>query len=160
MTSVRRARPDDLPGLLELYRQMHGESYYAAVELDAERVGVVTMHAITQAAFFAAVAEDEQGIFGVLIGSLGELDFTAQLIAQERVLYIAARRRGTLTGARAALDLLSEFLAWGAAHEVLEVRAGISAGVDDEAALAFYRRVGFDLHHPIYRLSRGPHVRH
>jgi len=158
--SVREARPDDLPAILVLYRQMHAESYYREVPLDEERVSVVTMHAITVETMFAAVAEDEGGVFGVMLGSLAELDFTPQIVANERVLYISASKRRLLVGGRAALDLVGAFLAWASRFQVLEVRAGISAGVEDEGARAFYTRLGFDLHRPIYRLSRGPHVRH
>lgn len=140
---LRAATTEDVPALIELGRQVHAESRYAALAYDEARLkqtlgGLIDLQA--RGSHFVLLAEDGKGaVIGGLIGGLEPYFFTSALAAKSMLLWVAPAWRGSA----AALRLINAFKLWATKKGAAEVCILVSSGVTIGRTDRFLRRLGF-----------------
>jgi len=86
-----------------------------------------------------AVAEDNEGIYGIIIGILGEHPFLNEVYATELAWYLEEGRRG----GTAAIKLLKTFVDWSKYKGATQIVMGDIVPLLDNKDL--YERLGFTL---------------
>lgn len=140
---IRPATLVDVSALKTLAAAMHRESNFACVPFDAERFGLFVATLIGVDDAFAYVSERDGLVTGFMLGKSYPAWFGngRDRIASDLVLYVDPDYRHSA----AALLLASEFMEWARhAPDVLQVRAGTSAGRAGHAAHAIYEHLGFE----------------
>lgn len=156
MTSVRYAGPHDVPEILELMRAMHAESRYCRIPFAEDKVLATIAGLIAGPTALVAVAEDREGLAGVMGAIVYEFMFGHATFADELVLYVLPRARGSW----AAAKLVGLYVEWAATQGVLEIRSGDSANIDPAKVGDFYTRLGFHPAGTVSSFMRFDHVRH
>ena len=134
--SVRRATVDDLPRVIELYRELNAEDVY---NLDAVRAIFARMADYPDYALYVAEAEGETlGTFTLLV--MENLTHNGSRIAIIEAVAVAGEAQGRGIGRammRGALDL---------AREKGCYKASLSTRLAREKAHSFYEGLGFKKH--------------
>lgn len=137
MAELRTARMADIPALVELGRQMHGESRYARYEFNPVKYAGVLRAVIPQGLTF--VAEIGGGIVGVFVGAVESHFFGDSKMSRDLLVYVVPAHRG-----RIGAGLIREYKRRAKAIGVLEVYLGISAGILPERTERLYELEGFN----------------
>ena len=135
---IRPMLGDDVDEVVELAAVMYRESVnYLAMEFSPERVR--EMAAMAMDSGFAMVAVEEGRIIGLMAGSLVQPAFSRDLMACDFLLYILPQYRGGI----AAIRLVNAYVDWSKRGGAKLITAGVTAGIDNDAAIAFYKAAGF-----------------
>lgn len=136
MVTIRTAVEADIPTILTLGRLMHAESRYGRFDFSPVKCDALVRRVIPQGLTF--VAEERDAIVGVFIGTVFEQMFGADLASCDIITYVPPERRG-----RIGLLLTKEYIRRAKALGVLDIRIGVSTGIDPERTGRFYEKLGF-----------------
>ena len=133
---------DDLWELCELGREMHAESpAYSGFEYSREKVTNLAAGLIEDPRGIALKATEDGVMYGAMCGMVTEFFFSEDLYATDFMLYVSAEFRGGLTAAR----LVRAFERRAREAGALQVRPGITAGINPETSRSFYESLGYKL---------------
>ena len=152
MTNIhtRAAVPEDLPEILTLGQQMHGESVYKHFDFSIPKCAMLFHTCATNpdTRFVHVAVNSANELIGIFMGYIAEHYFGTDLIASDYLWYVTPEHRGS----RAGLTLLQDFQKWAADHRAAEVYVGISSGLFAERTGALLTKLGFDLVGGNYKL--------
>lgn len=135
---IRPMVEDDIDEVVELAAVMYRESVnYRRLEFSPERVREMVVMVMQNG--FAVVAVKDGRIIGLMAGSLVQPAFSRDLMACDFLLYILPQHRG----GTAAIRLVDAYVQWARQGGVKMITVGVTAGIDNDAAIAFYRAMGF-----------------
>ena len=135
---IRPMVEDDIDEVVELAAVMYRESVnYRRLEFSPERVREMVVMVMQNG--FAVVAVKDGRIIGLMAGSLVQPAFSRDLMACDFLLYILPQHRG----GTAAIRLVNAYVRWARQGRAKMITVGITAGIDNDAAIAFYRAMGF-----------------
>ena len=135
---IRPMVEDDIDEVVELAAVMYRESVnYRRLEFSPERVREMVVMVMQNG--FAMVAVKDGRIIGLMAGSLVQPAFSRDLMACDFLLYILPQHRG----GTAAIRLVNAYVRWARQGGVKMITVGVTAGIDNDAAIAFYRAMGF-----------------
>jgi GNAT superfamily N-acetyltransferase len=136
---IRAATVADVPILVELGAQMHGESpRFSRLRYDAEKVRALLSSAVNAPHMLVVVAERDGAIVGGFVGMVAEHWCSRDLIATDLALFIDPRRRGGIFASR----LLRAYLDWAEIKGAKLTQAGITTGVHQLATERLYEALG------------------
>jgi GNAT superfamily N-acetyltransferase len=153
--NIRFATLADVPAFVELGRNFHALTRFAAYPYNPDRVAQ-QLHAAIETGqnrnnthcFF--VAEDSQGQpVGGLIGCIEQHFFSEQLVAS--IIHYDVLPEKRMAGA--GLRLLTAFRKWAENRGAVELNAGVNSGVHLDKMDRFLRRLGFQQTGGNYSLS-------
>lgn len=149
MASIRAAKPQDVPALCALGREMHAEGWYAFMPFDSERLGELFHRLIAdEQRGFLWLHETDGAIDATLAGAVAQSWFGPGLVAFEFGLFVTPWARGKSSGPH----LVREFVRWARAAGAIEITLGVSTGVMIEATGQLYQRLGFSHVGGIYKM--------
>ena len=142
---IRFATLADVPAFVELGRNFHALTRFAAYDYNPARVAQQLQAAIETGqnrnnthCFF--VAEDSQGrAIGGLIGCVEQHFFSEQLVAS--IIHYDVLPEKRMGGA--GLRLLTAFRKWAENRGAFELSAGINSGIELDKMDRFLRKLGF-----------------
>jgi GNAT superfamily N-acetyltransferase len=140
--TIRFAKVEDVPALVEGGRRMHALTRFRELRYDEPKVARAFADLIRLGAgkYVFFVAKDSAGrIVGALIGVLEQHLFTDQLTASVMHYDVLPESRMGGYGVR----LLKAFEQWAANRKVVEIGLGINSGVDLERLARFAVRMGY-----------------
>lgn len=111
---------------------------YSVRTISADRI-LETLKLLDKAGAFLRVYEDEDGISGIMVGSVAPYLCGPEFYACDLILYVKPEKRGT----RAAITLVKEFEKWATDLGVAEVMLGTSTGIAAEKTACLYQRLGY-----------------
>lgn len=144
MTQIRSACKTDLPELIKIGRQIHGQTRFHRFDYDPKRVEDNLKRLIgpgqARGTHCMFIAEDEQGISGVLAGVVERHLFSDQPVANVMLYYCFPDRRGNGAGLR----LLLAYRRWAMNREVFEIGVSVTSGIELQRTARFLQRLGFE----------------
>lgn len=134
---IKAAGIDDVDGVVELARRMHGESIYRSIGFNAEKfAGVIREHIDTGCVF---VAHRSEVLIGALVGGVCEHLFSNELFGYELGVFVTPECRGGTT----AIRLLKAFELWCVEMGAVNIDMGITTGIHTENTGKLYQKLGF-----------------
>ena len=135
---IRQMMESDIQEVVELAAVMFAESTnYRALEFSPERVREMALMVIQNG--FAMVAVQDGKIIGLMAGSLVQPAFSKDLMACDFLLYVLPEHRG----GTAAVKLVAAYVQWARKGGAKIITVGVTAGIDNDVAISFYRAMGF-----------------
>lgn len=135
---IREARTADLGPVLELCWAMHSETEYSRFSLNKASTEQFVRHMMETS--FVCVAENEDGVVGVMIGAVSPMWFSDETEAVELMLYVAPSARGGFVGKR----MVEMFKDWANGKGVSRTVVSISSGGDVDRKGRWLERIGFE----------------
>ena len=138
---IRDFIKEDIPSLIKLGRQMHGESSYSHLDFDEDKVNDMgQVWLLNPEIYFCKVAENnDKEIFAMYVGLISSYYFGKDLVANDLLMFVAPDKRGGI----AAVKLIKEFEDWAKANGAAEVRPASSTGVKTEETMKLYEALGY-----------------
>lgn len=138
---MRLIKESDIEALVELARCMHAESPVYRIYEFSEDAMRGWFYAAIEAPhdFFCAVAELNGEAIGLMLACAVPIFFSTQRMTTDLGLYVAGYYRGS----RAACCMVRLYEGWAKAQGCVRVVAGVTAGINVDAAIKFYKRLGF-----------------
>lgn len=137
---IRSATPADIDAMLALGAAVHAESNFRDYGFDADLLrhdaGIMFAH---PEMYFMAVVEDGDGIFGMYLGFLCRAFFSRDHVAYDMLLYVTPSRRGGTAAAR----LIKAFEQWAWAAGAIDIRPGVTSGINPERTCLLYMALGY-----------------
>jgi len=135
---IRPMTGDDIDEVVELAAVMYQESAnYRRMGFSPERVREMAAMVVQNG--FAMVAVKDGRMIGLMAGSLIQPVFSRDLMACDFLLYVLPQHRG----GTAAIRLVNAYMEWAKQGGVKLITVGVTAGIDNDAAIAFYKAMGF-----------------
>lgn len=137
---IRDIEDRDFPVLLNLAREMHAESRFAArYPFDPGKVESLLRLGMRSDDWAAWVIEDDGMICGAFLGMVTEQWFSRALVAQDLALFVRPEHRGRMAGMR----LVERFKLWARTRGAVDVEVGVNTGVATERTGYLLRACGF-----------------
>ena len=134
---IRQMTIEDIDPVIGLCNFMYQESSYRHLVFSASRCKEVALNAITDG--FAMVAVNQMGqIVGVMGGCVVQPAFSRDLMACDYLLYVLPMYRGTVSS-----RLVNAYIEWAKSVRARMITVGVTAGLDNAAAIKFYESMGF-----------------
>jgi GNAT superfamily N-acetyltransferase len=138
---IRPMTEDDIPDLIRMGKRFYDESpEYKRYNFAQEKLYQLGLWALTEPDRMCLVY-DKGGIQGMMYGMVYQQYFSTDLTASELFLFVDQDRRGALIGKR----LVSAFEHWAHSMNAREIRVGVSAGINPDRVVGFYRALGYSL---------------
>ncbi|MFH2073785.1 MAG: GNAT family N-acetyltransferase [Pseudomonadota bacterium] len=135
---IRQMTEINIPDVIEIAAVMYRESEnYRVMGFSPERVREMALMVIKNG--FAMVAVQESKIIGIMAGSLVQPAFSQDLMACDFLLYVLPEHRGGM----AAVRLVAAYVQWARKGGAKIISVGVTAGINNDAAIAFYSAIGF-----------------
>jgi GNAT superfamily N-acetyltransferase len=145
---IRPMTAQDIPALLVLGAAMHGESRYANLDFDPQKLRLLGETMLGDPdSWLALVAERDSEIIGFCIGYVAPHFFGNDLTSGDLAIYVVPEHRGGTIGAR----LVKLYTGWCEARGVQEPLLGVSAGITPERTGRLYERLGYTDQYIIYK---------
>ena len=145
---IRPMTAQDIPVLIGMGAAMHGESRYAKLDFDPEKLrGLGETILGDPDSWLALVAERDSEIIGFCIGYVAPHFFGNDLTSGDLAIYVMPEHRGGTIGAR----LVKLYTGWCEAKGVKEPLLGVSAGITPERTGRLYERLGYTEKYIIYK---------
>lgn len=151
--NVRDITPADVEALIPMARLMHDESPVFRPYPFHEHVmrgwfyGAIEKPNI----FFCALTEKDGVITGGMLACAMPMLFSETRMAAELGLYVYEKYRGS----RAGLLLVRHYEAWAKSQNCLTSDTGVLAGINNEVAISFYERMGYEVIGTMMRKELG-----
>ena len=137
-TMLRPMTESDMDVVVDLLTQMYEESSnYQELEFSLDRVEEVARQTIQSG--FAMLYEETGGkVVGVMAGVVYQPTFSRDLMAADLALYVHPDYRGFV-----AVRLVTAFITWAKSRGAKLISVGVTAGIDNDAAVKLYEILGF-----------------
>ncbi len=145
---IRRLTDQDIHTCVKLGRFMHKESCYRDTEYSEVKCMRLGLEAISDDNVLWLVAE-EHNIIGMLGAQVYQPDFSEDMIAMDKLVYVKPEHRGSTVFSR----LIKEYLNWAIEKEAKLVFLATSTGVDSEKVERLYNRLGLKKMGALYQLG-------
>jgi GNAT superfamily N-acetyltransferase len=138
---VRLVGPDDVPAIIELAREMHGEApFYRDLTYDPQKVEDLCRLCLNENNWLCLVAEDKDGaIIGFLAAVATPALFGPDIIVEDLAFYVRPQSRGTT----AAVRMLRILEGWAPTIDAKRIRMGITTGTNPEQTSRFLNRFDY-----------------
>lgn len=147
---IRSLEWADIPAVVDLAREMHGESAFSDFDFDAGKMaGQLTLPLTHPSEQFCHLAVKDGEVVGALFGYITEFVFGPQLIACDYGWYVIPKARGTSAGVR----LLKDFQQWANENNAVEVCMGVSTDIHKDKTGKLFRKLGYKHVGGIYKLG-------
>ena len=138
--TIRQARAEDIPALLQLGRAAHAESAYAFLPFDENKaLALAAAYLQRPADRCVLLAERGGAVAGFIAGLVEEYFFSTARMARDTLFIVDPPARGSA----AARRLAESFAGWAQGHGAREIQIGISSGRKIERAGRFLQRLGY-----------------
>lgn len=138
---LREATTADRPELDRMAIAMAKESpRFSAFPVSLPKIHALVDNMQANPNALVLVADDGDGLAGMLLGFVVPHFFSDALTASELVVYVDPEHRGGRTGLR----LIQRFESWAAGRGAAEIVLGVSTEVDAERTAALYERLGYE----------------
>ena len=145
---IRPMTAQDIPALLVLGAAMHGESRYANLDFDPQKLWQLGETMLGNPDSWLAVVVERDGcIVGFCFGYVAPHFFGNDLTSGDLAIYVVPEHRGGTIGAR----LVKLYTSWCEAKGVKEPLLGVSAGITPERTGRLYERLGYTEKYIIYK---------
>ena len=135
---IRQMTEQDIPEVIELGRKMYSESAnWKCLSFSPTRIEDIAR--LTIQSGFAMVAEKGGRLIGMMAGCVVMPFFSEEIMSCDYVLYVLPEFRSGM----AAIHLADGFSAWSRYKGAKLITVGVTAGIDNAAAIAFYEALGF-----------------
>lgn len=147
---IRSLEWADIPAVVDLAREMHGESAFSDFDFDDSKMAAqLTMPLTHPDSQFCQVAVKDGEVVGALFGYITEFVFGPQIIACDYGWYVIPKARGTSAGVR----LLKDFQKWAKDHGAVEVCMGVSTNVQKDKTGKLFKKLGYKHVGGLYKLG-------
>lgn len=136
---LRDLTHDDMPGLIELAREMHQAGVYAAYPVDEARVAYILAALIDAPSAFAMGYERDGQLVGAFVGEVLQDLWVDVMVGVDHAFYVRAADRGS----RAGVVLLRAFEKWATEKGADVLRPVVYAGVDNDRVGDMLGRMGY-----------------
>lgn len=133
---LRKATTDDIPEIVRMARLMVGESSFAVMGVDSDRMATFLSPLITHG--FVVVAEKDGGLVGAMLGDVVTPWYGQKRMGIEYAVYLQPEHRHGLIAAR----MIRGWVDWCKANRAVQCRAGVTTGNDKLERL--YLAYGFE----------------
>lgn len=147
---IRVATISDMPRLLELGRAMLAESTATPFRYDMGKTAD-SLARIINGGGVIFVSERDGVIVGGFAGGISEQWYSMDKVAFDYALFIEPGLRSGLT----AIKLVKAFETWATEMGALEIRMGITTGVNVESTSRLYEYLGFQNIGPMFAKRVG-----
>lgn len=147
---VRPATFDDIPAMVRLGRQMHGESRFRPISFSDAKLAATLAGLLTNR-MCVLVAERAGDIVGVFLGVVTEYYFSEEKLAIDLALFVEPTARGGFTGAA----LVRAFIGWAKGNRIQHVELGVSTGVMVDETAALFEKLGFKRQGMLFTMEIG-----
>lgn len=130
-------RPELFSIVNNLAKAMHAESAYKDCSWNDAKMEAL----LRTPGIFCALAKDEDGYYGGIIGMVSEYFFGDDLVANDIGMFILPEKRG----GRAVIALVQAFEYWAAAQGAREIQLGQTTGVEIERTRRLYEGLGYEV---------------
>lgn len=132
---------EDIDKLVELARAMYAESpiFSQTPFEDTVARGWFFRALETPDLVFCRLIEKDGALIGAMLAFCGAMIFSSVMMASDLGLYVYPEHRGT----KAAYLLMKEFESWAKAQNCRYAVLGVTAGINNDAALGFYKKMGY-----------------
>lgn len=145
---IRPMTAQDIPALLVLGAAMHGESRYAKLDFDSEKLRLLGETMLGNPdSWLALVAERDGDIIGFCCGYVAPHFFGNDLTSGDLAIYVSPDHRGGMIGAR----LVKAYDAWCSKKGVKQPLLGVSAGITPDRTGQLYERLGYTEKYTVYK---------
>jgi hypothetical protein len=153
MATYRRPVPADLPQLMRLSKEMHGETSFQSLSFSPSKTATELMSFIVNPDLFMLVAEQEGEIVGMVAAFLSEPYFSDDLAVYDHVWFVSKAARGSMVGPR----LLNYLTEWGRLCKAKTIFVTLGSDVDQDRVGKLVERLGYDRLGGYYRkdIDRG-----
>ena len=148
MSTMRIATKEDIPAIVEIAEQMHGEGQYKNIPFDPKMYAAfldVVLFQSTTGVCCLSIADDK--VIGGIIGQVGNFPFSEELRAVDLGFYVVPEHRGT----SAAVRLLKMYETWATGMGVLPERVYMASSNGHHKTHAFFEKMGYNLTGGLYQ---------
>ncbi|PWC63984.1 hypothetical protein TSH7_09915 [Azospirillum sp. TSH7] len=146
---IRPVTPLDTLVCVDMAARFAGESAYAGLPVNEEKLRTLAARYATQPECYFRVAEEDGWIVGMLLGHTTPFIFGDALLAEQLFWYVTPERRGSSVAVRMLID----FAAWAEDQGVAEICVGITTGMDIDGPVGgVLERLRFKRTGSIYKL--------
>lgn len=146
---IRFAEDKDLDKLVDMGRQMHGESKYAIYSFDPEKLRNYLSTCIWHDDGILFVYERDGEIIGGFVGWMSEQYFGWDKVAVDLALFVEQDKRGAMAGAL----LIKRFIEYAKEKGAAQIVISNSTGVDKERVGQLYEKMGMEHVGYVYSLN-------
>lgn len=138
---VRRFRDmADVDKMIALGAEMHAESRFSSRPYISAKLAAYGLQFLAEPTQGVGILAEEDGACHGIIAGWALTDFfNDEICAREMILYVRREKRGGTT----AMRLVREFERWAKEIGAKEVNVGVSAKIDDDKAIRFYKSLGY-----------------
>lgn len=142
---IRPANIEDIEAILKLGKELHQSSTYSSMEFDSDKVRQLMSGLIEGAGVvFVAVVDGE--IVGGIAGGVAEYWFNREIHGFDFSFFISEEKR---TGSL-AMRLLFALENWCKSRGAVEMRIGITTGINVNGTTRFYNFMGYENTGPLF----------
>lgn len=143
MSIIRDAKYEDIDEFIQLGKDMAKESpIFDKYGFDEGKLWALIHNAIDSDNFFVCVSFDDSGFMtGMMLAMINEHFFSGDRFSSDLLLYV----RPALRGGGTAVKMVGRYIQWAQDQGALEVKLGISTGVNVASTRRFYEGMGFRL---------------
>ena len=130
----------DVEHMIELGAEMHRESVWAPRPYIPAKLAAYGKHFLSDpTAGVGILAEEDGKCHGIMAGWALRNFFNDEVCAREMIIYVRKEKRGGTT----AMRMVREFERWAEEVGAKEISVGVSAQIDDDKAIKFYKALGY-----------------
>lgn len=145
---IREITQGDVQTVLELAKDMHKESWFAAYDFDeAKAASIWERKQLFPNDWCLLLAEDNDQIIGVFVGFIVEHFFGRDRLSSDLILYVDPAHRG----GTAAMRLVKAYEEWARNAGVKEIQLGIATNVHVDRTARLFEKLGFGDRAVMYR---------
>lgn len=140
---VREIKAADVDALLEIGREMHAESVYSLLKYDKEAVQLLMYELLQNDNSIGFMAIDGLGTLAFFIGSIASPWFSSDIVAEDLLLYVPKKFRGSVAAYEAAREVIRVFEQWARNRGAKMVTLGISTEINADKVARFYSKLDY-----------------
>ena len=145
---IRLIEKKDIPSLVLIAKDMHGESVYSHLDFSVESVVELCEFIIDNPETQLGLVVIKDGsVVGFAGGFVCRHTFGNDLTSGDYGIYLNKEHRKGMAGVK----LIKSYTSWALSKGVKEPMLGISAGINDDRAGRLYTRLGYKTKFTVYK---------
>ena len=151
---IRQMEPEDVIDCINAGREMHGESSYASTPFSERSLLSLAQQCLDNPDYVCFVGYEGSELIGMMVGVKTRYWFSdSASYAADLALYV----RKDFRGSTCAIRLLQAFMRWAKASGCLDIRCGVTTGINPEVARRLYvEGFGFKDSGSLYTMRISP----
>lgn len=151
---IRQMEPEDVIDCIDAGREMHRESSYASTPFSERSLLSLAQQCLDNPDYVCFVGYEGSELIGMMVGVKTRYWFSdSASYAADLALYV----RKDFRGSTCAIRLLQAFMRWAKASGCLDIRCGVTTGINPEVARRLYvEGFGFKDSGSLYTMRISP----